>query len=557
MSKKKRRQFGLWSSPISPISLAHGLRITDMAWDENGQLFWHEGRSGRSVVVVNPADGQAPRDLNSDYSARARVGYGGGDFGVGRHAVYFIDAELGNILRQPSGYGQPVPITPAFGMAAAPSESPDGRWLLYVHSYQGEDSLAIVDTAGKYWPQKLVSGNDFYMQPAWCPVATASNGWQIAWIAWDHPNMPWDGTCLNLGHLQIMANGLPIITDIRTLAGNENISIFQPQFSPDGKRLAYISDVSGWWQIYLLDLEDGSTRQLTKTLAEHGLPAWVQGLRTYQFSPAGDRIFFLRNQDGISQLWQLNLESGSEERLQLDPAYTSLEQIAVTPSPLEPPVLALLASGDQIPLRLITVPVDERVNQAAPEARPVHVMKRTQAEEISPEAYARAEAIRWAGMDGGQVHGLFYAPISEQFEGIGKPPLMVLVHGGPTSQRGASFNPQVQFFTSRGYAVLDVNYRGSTGYGRPYRDALKGAWGIYDVQDSASGAKYLAEQDLVDPEKMVIMGGSAGGFTALKALEDFPGLFKAGVCLYAVSNQFTLAAETHKFEAHYSELADR
>jgi dipeptidyl aminopeptidase/acylaminoacyl peptidase len=391
------------------------------------------------------------------------------------------------------------------------------------------------------------------MQPTWCPVASDPNIWMIAWIDWNHPNMPWDGTYLRLGRLQWMENGLPMLIDIQTVAGNESTSIFQPQFSPDGKFLAYISDASGWWQIYIQDIETGVSQQFTHAAAEHGVPAWVQGLRTYQFSPSADRLFFLRSQEGITGLWQLALESGREEQIQLDPVYTSLEQIAVSRSALAPPVVALLASGDQAPLRLITVPIEQLDHQAAPSTSPVSIVKRTQAEEIPPEAYARSQPIEWEGMDGGLVRGLFYAPQSEQFEGVGIPPLMVFVHGGPTSQQGASFNLQAQYFTSRGYAVLEINSRGSTGYGRAYREALKGNWGVHDVQDTVSGARSLAERGLVDGKKMVIMGGSAGGFTALKALEDYPGFFKAGVCLYAVSNQFTLAAETHKFEAHYSD----
>jgi len=156
-------------------------------------------------------------------------------------------------------------------------------------------------------------------------------------------------------------------------------------------------------------------------------------------------------------------------------------------------------------------------------------------------------------MDGQNVHGLLYSPHSEQYQGIDSPPLIVMIHGGPTSQRGAAFYPNVQFFTTRGYAVLQVNYRGSTGYGRTYRDMLKGNWGVHDVEDAVSGARHLVAQGLADNQRLVIMGGSAGGFTVLKALEDYPGTFKTGVCLYGVANQFTLIADTHKFEERYSD----
>lgn len=524
-----------------------------MAWDENGSLIWHEGRSDRGALVVLPADGQAPRDLNSQYSVRAKVGYGGGDFGIGHQSAYFIDAELGNLIRQPLAHGQATAITPAFGRAAAPCVSPDGRWLLFVHSYQDQDCLAIVDSVGKFWPKKLDADNDFYMQPTWCPVAGDEASYRIAWIAWDHPNMPWDGTYLRVGRLQLRKGELPEFVDVQTLAGDDHTSIFQPQFSPDGKYLAFVSDASGWWQIYWMDLGTGSVQQLTDEQAEHAVPAWVQGLRTYQFSPAGDRLFYLRSLDGMTGLWELDLATGRADQLQLDPVYTSLEQIAVSKSPVGPPVIALLASGDRVPLRLITIPADQQASQVDPLSRPARVIKRTQAEEIHPNDYASSQHIQWVGMDGEPVHGLMYNPHNERYKGIGKPPLMLLVHGGPTSQKGASFDTSVQYFTSRGYAVLEVNYRGSSGYGRAYRDALKSNWGIHDVQDAVSGARFLADQGLVDRDKIVIMGGSAGGFTALKALEDFPGYFKAGVCLYAVSNQFTLAAETHKFEAHYSD----
>jgi sugar lactone lactonase YvrE len=190
----QRKQFGLWNSPITPLSLARGITLTDLAWDEDGTLVWREMRSGRGVLVVQPADGQARRDLNSEFNVRAGVGYGGGDFNVAGGFVYFVEGDSGRIYRQPTGEGTAKPVTPAFGNAASPAPSPDGRYLLFVHTYERRDCLAITDAEGKTWPQQLVSGDDFYMQPCWHP-----DGRRIAWIAWNHPQMPWDGTTLKIG----------------------------------------------------------------------------------------------------------------------------------------------------------------------------------------------------------------------------------------------------------------------------------------------------------------------------------------------------------------------
>lgn len=532
---KTERQFGLWSSPVTPISLSRGIGFSDVAWDSSGTLVWREARSDRGVLVVQPPDGQAARDLNSDLSVRARVGYGGGDFTVANGKVYFAEAESGRIYVQPLDSGTPRPLTPAFGSAAAPVVSPDGRWLVFVHTYEDQDVLAVVDIDGQAWPARLAAGHDFYMQPTWHPESK-----RLAFVAWDHPNMPWDGTELFLADLDTRSKaGLPVIKELRSVAGGNDISIFQPAFSPDGKSLAYASDETGWWQLYLLNLESGQHRQLTNIPAEHAEPAWIQGVRTFCFSTDGKRLYFVRNQAARQSLWQVELASGTESQVKLDNAYTNIIQPAVGPGDQ----IVMITSGGDIPLRVIVHTPGGRTR----------VVRRATAENLSPAMYARPEALSWTGMDGGEAYGLFYAPGSERFTSSGKPPLVVNIHGGPTSQRVAFFNLQAQFFTSRGYAYMEVNYRGSTGYGRAYRNMLRRSWGIYDVADAVSGARMLSDSGRVDGNRLVIMGGSAGGFTVLKALEDYPGLFKAGICLYGVSNQFTLAAETHKFEARYSD----
>ena len=538
---KIRRPFGLWDSAVTPASLAQGLALADLAWDDDDSLVWLEFRSGRGVLVCQTPDGQAPRDLNSEFSVRAHVGYGGGDFTVGGGQVYFADGDSGRIYRQPLAFGRPRPVTPGFGRMAAPTLSPDRRWLLFVRSYEGQDSLEIVDTMGEFWPQKLVSGDDFYMQPAWHP-----DGERMAWISWNHPNMPWDGASLRIARLRFAEGSLPVLDEMFDVAGDENTSVFQPEFSPDGKYLAYVSDASGWWQLYLHDLANAEQRQLTFAEAEHGLPAWGQGMRTYAFSPDSSGIFFTRLQNSQTSLWRFNLDEGTEQRLEIN-GYSALDCLRVSQEEI-----ALIASGGSTPSRVITF--STRSASADGKISDVHIRRRANSEILPQAAYSEPYPIEWSGTDGGTAYGLFYAPHSQEFEGIGKPPLIVNVHGGPTSQATAAFSPRAQFFTSRGFAYLEVNHRGSTGFGRQYRDMLRGNWGIYDVQDAVSAARSLVEQGRVDGGRMVIMGGSAGGFTVLKTLEDFPGVFKAGICLFGVSNQFALAAETHKFEARYSDL---
>jgi dipeptidyl aminopeptidase/acylaminoacyl peptidase len=527
-----KRQYGLWPSPITPRSLAQSLRLGDVGWDSDGQtLVWLEGRSDRGVLVTARLDSPAARDLTSDLSVRAFVGYGGGDFTVGHGHVYFVSS--GRLYRQSLTSGAATPITPAAGQAAAPALSPDGRWLVYVWSDEQTDCLAVVDSEGRHWPQKLAEGRDFYMQPRWHPA-----GDRVAWIAWDHPQMPWDGTELWLASVDGSGN-LPRVTESHRIAGNAETAIFQPEFSPDGRAIAYVSDETGWGQLYLQELAGGSVRRLTRDESEHGRPAWSQGLRSYSFAgPAA--IAGVRAERGVDHLQVVSTERGVAHGLGGDAArYTDVTYPAGSP---DGAMLAAIASSPDTPPRVASFDLDTGREQ---------IWAYSAGETVPPSELARPEAISWPSYGGDAAHGLFYAPVSERFESPGKPPLIVLVHGGPTGQTVASYHPQTQFFTTRGYAVLEVNYRGSTGYGREYMLRLRESWGIYDVEDSISGARWLAQHGRVDERRRVIMGGSAGGFTVLQTLVTHPGFFTAGICMYGVSNQFTLATDTHKFEARY------
>jgi dipeptidyl aminopeptidase/acylaminoacyl peptidase len=533
--EKETRPYGLWPSPLTPESMAQGKRLSDVAWDSDGEtLVWLEGRSDRGVLVCALANGDAPRDLTSDLSVRALVGYGGGDFAVAHGHAYFAERSSGRLYRQPLAAGGARPITPGFGHAAAPAVSPDGRWVVYVHSDERVDRLAIVDAEGRQWPQHVIAGADFYMQPRWHP-----RGDRLAWVSWDHPRMPWGGTELHLGAVRPGDGGPPAVANARRIAGGEDVAIFQPEFSPDGRHLAYISNETGWENLYLYDLEAGTYQALTEERADLGEPAWVQGMRTYGFSADGQAIYYLRNDGGVHTLCGYDLQTGQAHELRMLPEYTWFEQPAVAPRTDR---FAVLASAATIPTRVVTL--DRHGNNP-------RVLARAAGETVPAEDLSTSRPISWATAGGATAHGLYYAPSSSRYTGTGLPPAIVQVHGGPTGQSTAAYSPAIQFFTTRGYAVLAVNYRGSTGYGRDYMQALRGQWGVYDVEDAVSAARHLADAGLADGERVAIMGGSAGGYTIWQALVHHPGVFKAALCSFGVSNLFTLAADTHKFEERY------
>ena len=534
--QKTTRAYGLWESPISPRSLAVDKRLSDVHWDSDGQtLVWLEGRSDRGVLVVQGPGDDAPRDLTSDLSVRAEVGYGGGDFTVHSGHAYFLVHKTGRIYRQAIAGGAAASITPAFGKAASPVVSPDGRFVAYVHhDSEQNDRLAVVDAEGRQWPQILTGGHDFYMQPRFSP-----DGRWFCWIAWDHPNMPWDGTLLYLAPLETDRSGLPRLGKAEVIAGGKDIAIFQPEFTPDGRQLLYVSDETGWGRIAACELSSRKSRWLTPEGTEQGRPAWQQGARSYAVSFDSRFAIAARNENGFDRLHRIDLTSSESTVVAELAQYTDVPQIAAAPGGAK---IAIIASASQIPARVVVHDFAQGQTRIA---------ARASGETIPPAALATCEAISWKSAGNEVAHGLYFAPRSERFEGTGKPPLVVLVHGGPTGQAKASWNATAQFFATRGYAVLSVNYRGSTGYGRPYMLRLRGNWGICDVEDSISGADYLAETGRIDRQRAAIMGGSAGGFTVLQTMVRHPDAFTVGISMYGVANQFSLAADTHKFEARY------
>lgn len=523
------KPFGVWQSPVTPKRLAQDLRLRDVQFSRDGEhLVWLEDRSGVGVLVTRRVVGGATRGLTGELSVRARVGYGGGDFTVGRDTVYFVSER--RLWKKSLGEGIPVPITPPGSVdLASPTLSADERWVVYVFSDGEQDGLSYVDTQGERWPQKLTTGFDFYMQPTFSPA-----GMELAYVAWNHPNMPWDDAQLLALTLQEGEAGL-FIEQSRSLTDGTGL-VFQPAYSPDGKFLAFVHEVNGWSQVFLEERETGSQSQMTFDEAEYAPPAWGQGEHSLAWSADSQSLWAIRSQNGSEQAVRLSLSKRSGDPLIL-PGTTYWVQISSSPTA---EAIAAITSGDQDP---------SQITMMGPESLAT-VVRFTGTNEIAKKYLATAEAVTWSSQQD-LVHGLFYRPTNPDYTSVGLAPLVVLVHGGPTGHEARSYSAQTQYFTTRGFAVLRVNYRGSTGYGRAYRKALEHNWGIFDVEDAVSGAQFCVDQGWVNQRQLIIMGGSAGGYTVLKALVDHPGFFKAGVSLYGVSNLFTLAAETHKFESRY------
>lgn len=524
--EKAKLPYGLWDSQVSPAMIGGGIRINDVQFSPDGKtLVWSQSQDGKTTLFAKQGD-DAPWDLSGEFNPSGAVGYGGGDFVAVNEGVYFADRD-GRLYFKSFGAGLPVPITPQFGGCAAPVPLPAKDFVVYVHTYEGKDVLAGVDSQGREWPLILAQGADFYLHPAIHP-----DGKLLAWVEWDHPNMPWDGARLML--MSLMAEDQDYFQAKQT-AGDESQAVFQPIFSPDGNKLAWLQNTGEFDDLIVMDLSSG---EQTTLLEDRNLlpPAWVQGGRVLAWSADSSEIFFFENEFGTVSLNKVNVFSKQEEKIDTQP-YTLLEQLSLSPQGQ----IAMIAQSPALAPRIIV--------KSGAETK---VVMRSQADTLGQAEFARPERVSWASSDGVQVHGLYYPPTNTRFTNDSAPPMVTAIHGGPTSQVYNAFNMDGAFFTSRGYAYFAVNYRGSTGYGRSYRDALKGNWGNLDLQDAIEGCQAMVDRGLADPGKLIIKGGSAGGYTVLNALVHHPGFFKAGICSYGVSNLFLLDMDTHKFEAHYT-----
>jgi len=388
------------------------------------------------------------------------------------------------------------------------------------------NEIVALPADGSAEPRVVVSGSDFYASPRISP-----DGRRLAWLSWDHPRMPWDGTLLWVAVLSRDRK----ISEARKVAGGEAESIFQPEWSPDGV-LHFVSDRTGWWNVYRLG--SGKAEALAPMEAEFGVPQWVFGLSTYAFL-GNDVIACAYIKDGKQHLGTVRGSVGSVETLHAP--FTEYRFMRGNAAGR----LAFIAASPTTSAAVATL-------DAATGA--IDVLRSGLDFEVDPRYVSEARPIEFPAEDGKRAFALFYPPRNPLCEGPSgqRPPLIVMSHGGPTGMASGGFDAGIQFWTSRGIAVADVNYGGSTGYGRSYRERLKGRWGIVDVDDCLNAARFLAEREEVDAGRIAIRGGSAGGYTTLCAL-TFRSFFAAGASYYGVADLEALAKETHKFESHYLE----
>jgi dipeptidyl aminopeptidase/acylaminoacyl peptidase len=545
----KTAPYGSWKSPItSDLIVSQSIGLSEARFDGD-TVYWLEARpqeQGRNVVVRAAADGKAVDIVPPPFSARTRVHeYGGGAWSVARGVLYFSNFADGRLYRIGPDDREPASLTPAPAAPGPQWRFADGtidhqrqRWIgvREDHTAPGQpvNTLVAVDLAqpGMAPGGIIAQGHDFFASPRLSP-----DGRRLAWLAWDHPNMPWNGTTLYVAEL---GDDGAIIDTPRVVAGGVAESIFQPEWSLDGSELCFVSDRSGWWNLYCLKLASGEVRSIAPMAAEFGQPQWVFGMATYAFA-GSNRIVCSFVEAGLGKLAVIDLATGALRRLD-----TPFTQFA-----------SLRANGDQAlfiagapshPLSVVLLDIDSGDYRILKKS--TDILDRT---DINIATYLTAvEHITFPTTGGASAFALFYPPRNPDHEAPNgdKPPLLVRCHGGPTSAASVSLNLGIQYWTSRGIAVLDVNYRGSTGFGRAYRDALKRNWGVADVDDCINGANFLAERGLVDKDRMVITGGSAGGYTTLAALV-FHDTFRGGASYYGVSDITALARDTHKFESRY------
>ncbi len=578
--KTETRAYGSWKSPITPSSLAAGSLNLSQLRVANGRAYWAEMRpaeEGRVAIVSCPLRGGPVREeIPAVMSARNRVNeYGSGAYCVSDDGLWFTNLKDQRLYRIGVD-GACVPITPAATedqRYCDPQLSPDGRWIVcqrerhpaVASTRAGEvlNELVLVPADGSDAPRVIASGCDFYG-----PARLRPDGRALAWLQWNHPQMPWDGCELMVASLG--ADGT--VRDPRRVAGGKTVSVFQPSWSAEGV-LHFVSDQSGWWNLYRL--EDQVARNLCPMEAEFGSPYWAFWISMHTHLESG-RIASLCIEKGQERLGLVDADRGCFEAFALP--LSNFGQGGELVSDGADRLVFLGGSPTRATAIYSLSLQDHAAREGLGTNHALRELHRPGAEEIDPRYLSEPRVIsfpaapfsnRWSGRTPGEVetrgdgdavshtaHAFYYPPKNDDYvapEGE-RPPLVVMCHGGPTGATNTALMLKAQFWTSRGFAVVDVNYRGSTGYGRAYREAINGNSGLVEPRDCEAAARYLAKEGLVDEARMAVRGGSAGGYVVL-CCAVFPSgddsCFSAGTSLYGIGDLEALVRDTHKFESHY------
>ncbi|HSL56313.1 MAG TPA: prolyl oligopeptidase family serine peptidase [Acidimicrobiales bacterium] len=542
---------GSWPSPITTelvTRAAAGIAETRVDGDD---VWWAESRpdeGGRTQLVRRDAAGTTHEVLPEGWSARTRVHeYGGGAWWVRSGTVWFASwADQRLHVVEPGAAPRPItpePPAPAAWRYADGVVTPDGRWIVCVRERHdlGEgpaevvNELVAVPADGSAPPVAFTGdGHDFVAAPRISP-----DGQRLCWLTWDHPRMPWDGTELWVADLDLDHGDGPRLASARPVAGGPDESLVQPDWTADGELLV-VSDRSDWWNLHRVVGLDGDAPDLeaiAPTDAEIGTPPWVFAMSRWARLDDGRFVVAVSHQ-GLDHL--AVIEPGVDHIDELATPYTSISSVRAAGDA----VVAVVASATSEPAVVRIRPVDGDPD--------VEVLRSPRDLGLDPAWISHPHPVTFPTSGGRHAHALFYPPTNPDVGGPegAKPPLLVMIHGGPTAAARSQLNLAVQYWTSRGIAVADVNYGGSTGFGRRYRRQLDGQWGVVDVDDCEAAARHLAAAGLADPDRLLIRGGSAGGFTTLAALA-FRDTFAAGASHYGVADLAALAQETHKFESRY------
>jgi dipeptidyl aminopeptidase/acylaminoacyl peptidase len=541
-NSKQSATCGAWPSPISAAIVAAGAAPLSQVALDGADVCWLAGRAseGGRTTLLRQRGADVVELTPAPFNVRTRVHeYGGGALLVADGVAYFsnfADNRL-YVTSDADTSTAPVALTAEGTRRYADFvlDRARQRLISVCEDHAGADAGAsypvnTIDAVGLDGVQTvLVAGSDFYAAPRLSP-----DGSQLAWLSWNHPRMPWQGTELWLADVDAAGS----LANARLVAGGVDESVCQPEWSPAGV-LHFVLDRSGWWNLYRLAATGAgvAVQPLCQRAAEFGMPHWSFGDSTYGFR-SDEEIICTYIENGISRLAQLSCATGKLQPI-ANP-YQEIRHLRVAGS-----VVAFLGGAPTIPVELARMDLYTGEHE---------VLARSIRELPDEAGLSVPENISYPTSGNRMAHAFYYPPRNAQYQAApaAKPPLMVISHGGPTSMATNTLKLATQYWTSRGFAVLDVNYGGSSGFGRAYRDALKGQWGVVDVDDCVAGARYLVQRGTVDADRLVIRGGSAGGLTTLCAL-TFHDLFKAGASYYGVSDLKGLDQDSHKFESHYND----